>query len=157
MKQCFKCKAVKDRSEFYAHPQMGDGLLGKCKACTRRDSEARRAKKEANDPEWVKNEKERHRKKNKTMYHEHPIIGAARNAVRKLGRTKEYHWHHWSYRKEHHVDVIQLLPNEHRKAHRFLVYDQEHFQYRRSDTLELLDTRERHEAFIRHMIATKED
>ncbi len=136
---------------------MGDGLLGKCKACTRKDSEERRKRKEATDPGWVAKEEERQRKKNKDMNHKHPLIATARRAARKLGRSKEYHWHHWSYNKEHRTDVIQLLPTEHRKAHRYLVFDQEHFMYRRSDTLELLDTRERHEAFIRLMITTQDD
>lgn len=36
-KRCFRCGADKARAEFYRHPQMGDGLLGKCKACTRAD------------------------------------------------------------------------------------------------------------------------
>ena len=38
LKVCFKCSLELPRSEFYAHPQMGDGLLGKCKACTRKDA-----------------------------------------------------------------------------------------------------------------------
>lgn len=38
LKRCFKCGVEQPRSEFYAHPQMGDGLLGKCKRCTRRDT-----------------------------------------------------------------------------------------------------------------------
>jgi hypothetical protein len=37
MKRCFRCGKEKDISEFYKHPAMGDGHLGKCKNCTRRD------------------------------------------------------------------------------------------------------------------------
>jgi hypothetical protein len=37
MKTCFKCKKTKDREAFYKHPSMKDGLLGKCRDCTKKD------------------------------------------------------------------------------------------------------------------------
>lgn len=40
LKRCFKCGIDKSRTEFYRHLQMGDGLLGKCKACARYDTKA---------------------------------------------------------------------------------------------------------------------
>jgi hypothetical protein len=36
-KRCFKCERQLPRDQFYKHPMMGDGLLGKCKSCTKRD------------------------------------------------------------------------------------------------------------------------
>lgn len=43
LKRCFKCGTDKPRTEFYRHPQMGDGLLGKCKDCARVDVTVHRA------------------------------------------------------------------------------------------------------------------
>lgn len=36
-KKCFKCGKTKDLKEFYVHKGMGDGHLGKCKECAKKD------------------------------------------------------------------------------------------------------------------------
>ncbi len=44
MKTCFNCKVDKELSDFYQHPRMSDGHLGKCKECTKKDIKINRDK-----------------------------------------------------------------------------------------------------------------
>lgn len=44
LKKCFKCGESQPRTNFYKHGQMADGLMGKCKDCTKKDVAAHREK-----------------------------------------------------------------------------------------------------------------
>ena len=43
VKECICCGKMKPVEEFYAHPEMGDGHLNKCKDCVREYASTRRA------------------------------------------------------------------------------------------------------------------
>ena len=171
-KKCFKCGETKALSEYYKHPRMGDGHLGKCKECTKKDSKNQWSK-NIKDPEFVESEKERalgkyyrlyrkckkpkgHYNKTSKSYKEmYPEKHKAKNASQHIP-SEGGHNHHWSYRDEHHKDVINLPMKDHYKAHRFMIYDQERMMYRSLDG-KLLDTREKHEAYIFDKIRNEED
>lgn len=63
-KACFKCGKTLPLTEFYKHPAMGDGHLGKCKECTKIDVAKHREQNIDKIREYEKNRsKLTHRKK----------------------------------------------------------------------------------------------
>lgn len=128
-KVCFKCDAELPITNFYKHPMMADGHLGKCKACTRYDvRENRKAK------ATYYNAYDRQRSKNKDRIakmvaavpeHVRKARYTTRNAVAR-GKMKKLpcevcgaekvEAHHLDYSKP--LDVMWLCRKHHANLHR---------------------------------------
>ncbi len=130
-------------------------------------------KKKKDDPGFVEKERSRGRDKYRRLYvgtgkarPENNARWEARYPEKRIAAIRAYsnvdtpeglENHHWSYLEEHWLDVLFLTKKQHKKAHRFMIYDQEQKMYRRTDDNTLLDTKERHENYIKWCIEHKED
>ena len=140
LKKCFKCGVPKERSEFYAHPRMADGLIGKCKKCNKQDNNQNRAKKleyyreydrerYSNDPirhEYNDKKSAESRKKHPSHSRAHCAVARAVKNGRLLRPNKcsvcdaegKLHAHHDSYLKEDYLKVTWLCTPCHSSIHK---------------------------------------
>ncbi len=87
MKTCFKCGVPQPLSNFYRHPRMADGHLGKCKSCTKADVNSNYAsrRKQYSEYEHQRNQDEGRRSRKRLYEAKHrqnnPDKAKARNAV----------------------------------------------------------------------------
>jgi len=177
MKNCSLCDKSLPILDFYKSVGYKDGYTKRCKNCVKLKAREREVKlrstKEGLEKERFRNREKYHKYNYKEKYK--PSLEMSRQ------RTKEYrdkypekykattkckrmkkknknnHLHHWSYNEEHQKNVIELSLNDHNKAHRFIIYDQERMMYRESDTGVLLDTKEKHLKYILNKINTEND
>ena len=118
-KTCFVCRESKPVEQFYRHPQMADGRLGKCKECTKKHVRANYSEKREQysryDKERQQNPTRRAKKIAYAKAHKarHPDRAKARqalhNAVRDgkikrqpccyCGASKRVQAHHADYSK----------------------------------------------------------
>lgn len=133
-KRCFKCKAVKELSLFYKHPNMLDGHLNKCKECTKKDvgvnRKARVGYYRNYDVIRSKTEKRIQLRNKTTAEYERKYpdrvkaVNAVNNALRD-GRIKKFPCafcgskksvgHHEDYSRP--FDVIWLCQSHHKQLH----------------------------------------
>lgn len=132
MKTCFKCKQPKPLTEFYKHPMMGDGRLGKCKECAKvdvrenyearreqyleydrkryRERESRRAGIEASQKRYPKKHKAR------CLLHTAVANGTIKKQPCEVCGSVKVDAHHADYAKP--LDVRWLCRKHHMEFHR---------------------------------------
>lgn len=147
MKTCFKCKKTLPVEAFYTHPETADGHLGKCKRCTRADTQKRYLRIK-DTPE----EKIRQKEKQIKAAALFPEKVKAKKATSKMTRSKGNHLHHWSYLRDHFKDVFEFSPEQHRSIHSFMIYDPERKQYRKLSG-ELIDSRAKAEEYYYEVLS----
>ena len=139
VKTCFKCQAVKPITDFYVHPAMGDGRLGKCKECTKRDVAENYRANVAHYAEYERERFQRPERKAAVLQHQrnrrarNPEKSIARNAVGNAIRDgrltrlpcevcgdAKSEAHHDDYSKP--LDVRWLCRDHHKEHHGMVPY-----------------------------------
>ena len=129
-KKCFKCGERKPLTAFYAHPNMLDKHLNKCKECTKTDVRGNREKNIEHFRAYDRSRGNRHKKGYAAKYRKkYPVkykaVNMISNAIRanKLfkepcelcGCTENIHAHHDDYSKP--LNIRWLCAAHHRQWH----------------------------------------
>lgn len=161
-KVCFRCNTMRPLNSYYKHPRMGDGLLGKCKSCTKEDTK-KQTEINTSTPEGLEKERERHRGKyhrlgykelqkewdeNKPWKNSSVYKGLRKKYYKKL--DKSFELHHWNYNDEYLTDVFILNIKDHKNLHNNLLLDVEKRVFYLEEGV-YLDTREKHENYIKQL------
>ena len=158
-KVCFKCGENRIHLKFYPHPKTSDGLLGKCKSCTKKDTKTQ-TEKNISTTEGLEKERARHRDKYHRLGYKEQQKEWDRgkewknlNVYKGLRKkyypdlSKDFELHHWNYNDEYLEDIFVLNIKDHRRLHNYLNIDIEKRIFYLDDG-NYLDTKEKHKNFI---------
>jgi hypothetical protein len=135
LKKCFKCGEEKSIDDFYVHKQMGDGHLGKCKECTKKDvrewygktfDERREYERKRTQTENRKNQRLKNQKRYRSKYPTKARAVASANKRINQKEDCEFRWtgkcspgivhkHHPDYSKP--LEVRWLCALHHKMVH----------------------------------------
>lgn len=155
VKKCIRCDNDKELNDFYAHPQMQDGHLNKCKECCKKEADIRKKKLRNNSEDFCEKERLRsieryHRLNYKEIQFEQKklklyVNGTYKNLSRDLKLPSDKNAHHWNYNLVE--DVIILDKKFHRFLHRYLILNEDTLIFTTKDG-KILDSKEKHLEFI---------
>lgn len=159
-KRCFKCGEIKPLSEFYKHPKMGDGHLGKCKECTKNDVKEKYVE-NIKDESYVEKERIRGREKYKRLNYSDRTqykksYSRANRTVNRYLRDKGIDMlgkevHHWNYKEPHNVFI--LSKRAHKLVHKNIEYLESLNCFVTNEGL-ILNTKENHYGYIKSVFNT---
>ena len=158
---CKKCNIDKELNDFHFRKDVLKYRL-ECKLCFNLKSKENYHKNRL-DPIFIEIERKRAIEKYYRLYSKalfkrnkynineshkikYPEKYKAADSTKKI-RLNGFHCHHWNYNKLYYKDIIYLTLTEHKKAHMFLIYDDQKMIYKTLDNISL-DTKEKHIEYL---------